>query len=231
MAGQLEWTPELRSYVREVSLRDDPVLTGLREQTERLPGGRLMQVSPEEGQFLATLVSLTGARTVIEVGTYTGYSALCMARALPPDGRLITCDITERWSPVAREFWQRAGVADRIEQRIGDAATTLSDLLDTYGPAGADLIFIDADKAGYLTYYELALSLVRPNGLIVIDNTLLFGKVVDEDAQDSDTRAIRELNLLLHADERVEIALLPMADGVTLARKRPTGLQIRSPWP
>ncbi|MFI6909913.1 O-methyltransferase [Nonomuraea sp. NPDC050394] len=222
MAGQLDWTPELRSYVREISLRDDPVLTGLREQTARLPGGRLMQVPPEEGQFLATLVSLTGARTVVEVGTYTGYSTLCMARALPPGGRLITCDITERWSPVAREFWQLAGVADRIEQRIGDAAATLSDLLDTYGPASADLIFIDADKAGYLTYYELALGLVRPNGLIVIDNTLLFGKVVDGDAQDPDTRAIRELNLLLHADERVEITLLPMADGITLARKHPT---------
>jgi O-methyltransferase len=221
MAEQLAVTPELLAYVRDTSLRDDDVLRGLREQTARLPAGRAMQVSAEEGQLLALLVALIGARTVLDIGTYTGYSALCMARALPPGGRLVTCDITERWPAIGAPYWQRAAVADRIELRVGDARGTLTELLADGGAGSVDLAFIDADKTGYRDYYEGVLPLVRPGGLIAIDNTLFFGRVVDPAAQDADTRAIRELNALLRDDDRVDIALLAVADGITLARKRP----------
>lgn len=221
MAGQLGMSPELVSYIREVSLRDDPVLRDLRKETGLLPAGQAMQVMAEEGQLLGLLVALTGARAVLEVGTFTGYSALCMARALPADGRLVTCDLTRKWPDIAAPFWQRAGVFDRIEARIGDAAGTLAGLLaGDPGPGGFDLAFVDADKANYVGYYESVLRLVRPGGLIVVDNTLLSGQVTDPAAQDPDTTAVRELNRLLHVDDRVDISLLPMADGITLARKR-----------
>ncbi|MGW1056265.1 O-methyltransferase [Streptomyces sp. NPDC002521] len=224
MASQLDTGPDLLSYVRKVSLRDDPVLRELREDTAPLPGGRVMQVMAEEGQFLALLVGLVGARNVLEIGTYTGYSALCMARALPPGGRLVTCDITEKWPDIGRPYWERAGVADRIDVRIGPALDTLASLAaGEPGLGGFDLAFVDADKANYVAYYEAALDLVRPGGLIVADNTLFFGRVIDADAQDPDTRAVRELNELLHGDARVEIALLPFADGITLVRKRHEG--------
>jgi O-methyltransferase len=220
MANQVETTSDLLSYVREVSLRDDQILRDLRKETTALPGGNAMQVMAEEGQFLALLVRLTGANRVLEIGTYTGYSTLCMARALPPDGRIVTCDISEKWPMIAAEFWQRAEVEDRIELLVGDAADVISALIDGQGPATFDLVFIDADKANYVAYYEGALTLVRQGGLIVLDNTLFFGRVIDPDAQDADTVAVRTLNQLLRDDERVEISLLPVADGVTLARKR-----------
>jgi O-methyltransferase len=219
MAGQLECTPELLSYVRDVSLREDTILRELREETGGLPGGHAMQVMAEEGQLLALLTALTGARTVVEVGTYTGYSALCLARALPADGRLITCDITARWAALGLPYWRRAGVADRITLRVGDARETLAQLLAENGPDSADMIFLDADKAGYPEYFELALPLVRPGGLIIVDNTLLNGRVIDPLAQDADTRAVREFNTTLKGDDRVEISLLVMADGITLVRK------------
>ncbi|MFJ6690594.1 O-methyltransferase [Streptomyces sp. NPDC091294] len=221
MASQLDTGPDLLSYVRKVSLRDDDVLRELREATTPLPGGRAMQVMAEEGQFLALLVAMNGARNVLEIGTYTGYSALCMARALPSDGRLVTCDITEKWPDIGRPYWERAGVADRIDVRIGPALDTLHRLTSGEpGPGGFDLAFVDADKSNYVAYYEAALELVCPGGLVVVDNTLFFGRVLDPGAQDPDTRAVRELNDLVHGDDRVEIALLPFADGVTLARKR-----------
>jgi|SRR5699024_8553174 len=220
MAHQIEITPRLLDYVREVSLRDDEILSGLREATAALPGGTALQVMAEEGQLLALLVGLTGAHTVLEVGTFTGYSTLCMARALPPGGSLITCDITDRWSEIGVPYWERAGVGDRIEQRVGDAVKTLASLEEERGPDSFDLIFVDADKANYHTYYDRAVSLVRPGGLIVLDNTLFGGQVVDESVDDPDTRVIRELNTLVHADERMEISLLVMADGITLARKK-----------
>jgi O-methyltransferase len=223
MAEQLISEPELLRYVREVSLRDDEILRDLRELTVTLPGGRAMQVMAEEGQLLALLVALTGARTVLEVGTFTGYSTLCMARALPPDGQLITCDVTNKWPAIAAEYWRRAGVEDRIDVRIGDASKTLAELLAAQGPESADLAFIDADKANYVAYYNAAIELVKPGGLIVVDNTLFFGRVIDPAAQDADTAAIRSLNELLYSDDRVDISLLPMADGITLARKRPGG--------
>lgn len=220
MAHQTEITPRLLDYVREVSLRDDEILSGLREATAALPGGTALQVMAEEGQLLALLVGLTGARTVLEVGTFTGYSTLCMARALPSEGTLITCDITDRWAEIGAPYWERAGVADRIEQRVGDAAKTLGSLVEERGQNSFDLVFVDADKANYPIYYERAVSLVRPGGLIVLDNTLFGGRVVDENADDPDTTAIKELNTLVRSDERVEISLLVMADGITLARKK-----------
>ncbi|PZH08633.1 SAM-dependent methyltransferase [Streptomyces sp. NTH33] len=225
MADQLGSSERLLSYVRDVSLRDDEILRDLREFTAALPMGRAMQVMAEEGQFLGFLTGLIGARNVVEIGTFTGYSTLCMARAIPPDGRLITCDISDKWPAIAREYWTRAGVADRIDVQIGEATETLAKLVAESGADTLDLVFIDADKVNYRRYYELALELVRPGGLIAVDNTLFFGRVVDASAQDRDTLAIRELNLLLRDDDRVEISLLPMADGITLARKK-TGLRI-----
>jgi O-methyltransferase len=223
MADQLVSTPELLAYVRDVSLRDDDILRELREVTATLPGGRTMQIMAEEGQFLALLVTITGARAVLEIGTYTGYSTLCMARALPPEGKVITCDIFDKWPMIAAEYWQRAGVNERIDVRIGDAAETLATMIAQHEENSIDFAFIDGDKANYKVYYEAAMSLVRPGGLIVVDNTLFFGRVIDHSLQDPDTVAIRELNLLLRDDNRVEISLLAVADGITLIRKKPDG--------
>ncbi|ANW21723.1 O-methyltransferase [Streptomyces clavuligerus] len=220
MANQTDPTAGLLAYVREVSLRDDDILRGLREETARLPGGAALQVMAEEGQLLGLLVRLTGARAVLEIGTFTGYSTLCMARALPAGGTVVTCDITDRWPDIGLPYWKRAGVDGRIELRIGDAAGVLEGLLAERGPDSFDLVFIDADKAGYPVYYAKALTLTRPGGLVVIDNTLFFGRVTDPGAQDPDSRAIRGLNAALLHDERVDLSLLPMADGITLARKR-----------
>ncbi|MGI5499110.1 O-methyltransferase [Lentzea sp. CA-135723] len=220
MAQQTEFTPALLDYVRAVSLRDDDILEELRQETADLPMGQAMQIMAEEGQFLGLLVGLTQARTVVEVGTFTGYSTLCMARALPPGGRLVTLDISEKWPMIAEPHWERAGVSDRIEVRIGMAEQLLADLVEQNGPDTVDLVFVDADKASYQAYYEHALRLVRPGGLIVLDNMVFFGRVIDDDLQDEDTVAVRELNSFLLDDERVELALLPMADGITLARKK-----------
>lgn len=216
MAQHVAVTAELLDYVRRISLREDDVLRELREVTAGLPAGPALQVLAEEGQLLGLLVALTGARTVLEIGTYTGYSTLCMARALAPGGSVITCDVTERWPAIGRPYWVKAGVDDRIELRIGDARETLGRL----GPIRVDLAFIDADKTGYRDYYETVLPLIRPGGLIILDNTLFFGRVVDPAATDADTVAIRELNDFLHTDSRVDLSLLTMADGITLARKR-----------
>lgn len=220
MADQTGFSPELLCYVRSVSLREDEVLRELREETVAYPMGKVMQVMPEEGQLLAFLVGLVGARSVLEVGTFTGYSTLCMARALPADGRLVTCDITDKWPAIGAPYWKRAGVDDRIEVRVGDARTTLAELIAEGGANRTDLVFIDADKANYPSYYEHALALVRPGGLIVLDNTVFFGRVVDPAAQDPDTVALRELNSRIRADDRVELAMLTMADGISLVRKK-----------
>ncbi|WP_406144452.1 O-methyltransferase [Streptomyces sp. NBC_01012] len=219
MAEQLVVSDTLHAYMREVSLREDEVLADLRQFTAQLPAGAAMQVSAEEGQLLALLIHLTGAANVLEIGTFTGYSTLCMARALPPGGRLTTCDITARWTDIAARYWQKASVEDRVELRIGDARKTLDALHSEHGSGHFDLVFIDADKSGYLHYYEKSLDLLRPGGLVVVDNTLFFGRVADPEAQDADTVAIREFNTYLHEDERVEVSMLPMADGITLARK------------
>ena len=182
--------------------------------------GQAMQVMAEEGQLLALLVGLTGARTVLEIGTFTGYSTLCMARALPPGGQVITCDITDKWPTIAADYWRRAGVVDAIDVRIGDAMETLAQLESTRGAESVDFVFIDADKRNYGAYYDAALRLVKPGGLIVVDNTLFFGRVIDKTLQDPDTVAIRDLNSRLRDDDRVDISLLAMADGITLVRKK-----------
>ncbi|MGC0421408.1 O-methyltransferase [Embleya sp. AB8] len=219
MAGQVEVSERLLDYVRSVSLRDDEILRDLVAETAFMPALNAMVTMPEEGQLLAMLVGLTGAHRVLEIGTFTGYGTLCMARALPPEGRIVTCDINERWTRVARRYWERAEVSDRIELRLGDGSATMTDLLAELGPETFDLVFIDADKTGYARYYEQALTHVRPGGLIVLDNTLYFGRVADPEADDPDTKAIRELNASLLVDDRVELSLLVMADGITLARK------------
>lgn len=220
MAGQVVVTAEILDYVRQVSLRDDPILAELRALTAELPAGAAMQVMAEEGQLLALLVGLSNATRVLEIGTFTGYSTLCMARALPPDGTVVTCDISARWPAIAADYWQRAGVDKRIDVRIGDATETLAALTDERGGGSFDLVFIDADKTNYGAYYAAALTLTRPGGLIVIDNTLFFGRVVDPGSQDPETVAIRALNSSLRDDSRVDISLLTMADGITIARKK-----------
>jgi O-methyltransferase len=219
MAGQVELSERLLDYVRSVSLRDDEILRDLIAETALMPALNAMVTMPEEGQLLAMLVGLTGAGQVLEIGTFTGYSTLCMARALPPGGQIVTCDISERWTRVARRYWTRAGVSDRIELRLGDGAETMSRLLAERGPETFDLVFIDADKTGYARYYEEALVHLRPGGLVVLDNTLYFGRVADPEADDPDTKAIRALNASLRGDKRVDLSMLVMADGITLARK------------
>ncbi|MGW0824739.1 class I SAM-dependent methyltransferase [Streptomyces sp. NPDC002845] len=220
MAEQIGMTPQLLKYVRDSSLREDDILRELREVTAGLPAGTAMQAPAEEGQLLALLVRLTGAAAVLEIGTFTGYSTLCMARALPVGGRLVTCDITDRWPAIGAEYWKRAGVDSVIDLRVGDAAETLEGLLADEGPGIFDLVFVDADKANYPRYYELSLELLRPGGLIVVDNTLFFGRVVDPEFTDADTIGVRELNARLRGDERVELSMLTMADGITLARRK-----------
>ncbi|WP_413803817.1 O-methyltransferase [Streptomyces iranensis] len=220
MANQIAAGSELLAYMRDFSLREDEILCDLRRLTAELPGGEAMQVMAEEGQFLAFLVAATGVTDVLEIGTFTGYSTLCMARALPRHGRLVTCDITDRWSEIGADYWRRAGISERIEVRIGPATETLEKMLADGCSGGFGLIFIDADKANYPRYYELALRLVRPGGLVVVDNTLFSGRVIDPLADDADTAGVREVNAMIRDDERVEVSMLPMADGITLVRRK-----------
>lgn len=215
----IQVTDALYQYILEVSSREHETLAALRAETARMPRAG-MQISPEQGQFMALLIQLIGARKTLEVGTFTGYSALAVALALPADGRVVACDVSEEWTSVGRRYWQQAGVADKIALRLGPAADTLEAMLDKGEAESFDFAFIDADKLNYDRYYELALRLVRPGGLIAIDNVLWDGSVIDPDAQDEDTRAIRALNEKLHRDGRVDVSLLPLGDGLTLARKR-----------
>jgi predicted O-methyltransferase YrrM len=206
-------------YLIKNSLRDDPLLRRLRAETAKLTMGR-MQVSPEQGQLMGLLIELTRARNAIEIGTFTGYSALCVARALPPRGRLICCDVSEEWTKIARRYWREAGVAGKIELRLGPALATL-DRLIAEGKAGSiDFAFIDADKANYKNYYARCLTLLRPGGLIAVDNVLWSGAVADPEDRTRDTMALRAFNAALKRDERVTLSLLPVGDGLTLARKR-----------
>ncbi|MGH6814564.1 MAG: O-methyltransferase [Hyphomicrobiaceae bacterium] len=193
-------------------------LRASRGYTEQMRNGRL-QITPEQGHLLALLVRLIGARRVLEIGTFTGYSALAMALALPADGRLVTCDTSEEWTNIARTYWQRAGVADKIDLRIAPALTTLARLEREGALDGFDLAFIDADKTGYNAYYEAALRLVRPGGLILLDNMLRRGRVADPCDGEADTVALRNMNTKIAADDRVDRVLLPIASGMTLARR------------
>jgi predicted O-methyltransferase YrrM len=208
----------LYRYLLDHSLREHPVLASLREVT-RLQPSAIMQISPEQGQFMALLVRLIGARRAIEVGVFTGYSALAVALALPPDGHLLACDVSEKFTRVARPFWDEAGVGHKIDLRLAPAIATLDSRLAEGATGEYDFAFIDADKPGYDAYYERCLRLVRPGGLIVLDN-MLWGGSVARPATDEDTRAIQALNDKLHRDERIDLSLLPVGDGLTLARKR-----------
>ena len=212
-------TEELSDYVADVSFREPEVLRRLREETARVPMAG-MQIAPDQGQFMALLARLVGARRCLEVGAFTGYSALVVALALPPDGRIISCDIDEKTTAIARRYWAEAGVADKIDLRLGPALGTLDRLLAEGAAGSFDFAFIDADKTNYDGYYERALTLLRPGGLIVIDNVLWSGAVADPKRQDADTKALRALNRKLHDDARIDLSLLPLADGITLARKR-----------
>jgi predicted O-methyltransferase YrrM len=209
----------LTPYLHGVGLRDQSVLADLRAETAAHPLAR-MQVAAEEGQLLAFLVRLTGARRIIEVGTFTGYSSLCMALALPQDGEILCCDVSDEYTTIARRYWERAGVSGRITLALAPALDTLEQLLRDGQAGQVDMMFIDADKEHYPDYVELGLRLLKPGGLMVVDNTLWSGKVADEQCQDADTRAIRAFNASLPGDERVDFVLLPMVDGITLVRKR-----------
>ena len=209
----------LQAYLQSVSLREPPLFTRLREETAELPNAR-MQIAPEQGQFMALLVELTGARRCLEIGVFTGYSALWVASALPPDGQLVACDVSAEWTAVGQRYWKEAGVRDRIDLQLAPALETLEELLAGGAEGSFDLAFIDADKANYDAYYERCLTLLRAGGLLLVDNVLWSGRVVDASAMDDDTAAIRALNAKIHADARVSISMLPVADGLTLALKR-----------
>ena len=209
----------LHEYLLSVSLREPAVMTRLREETAGHPRSN-MQIAPEQGQFLQFLVQLIGARRTIEVGVFTGYSALAVASVLPPTGTLVACDVSEEYTTVARRYWKEAGVADRIDLRIAPAEETLAALIDDGQDGTFDFSFIDADKEGYDTYYEQSLRLLRPGGVIALDNVFRSGRVADPDVEDESVRAIQRLNEKIHDDERVDLSMLPLADGVTLAMKR-----------
>ena len=211
-------TDSLYDYLLSVSLREPPLLLQLREETAALPT-RSMQIAPEQGQFMGLLLRLMGARLCLEVGVYTGYSSLAAALALPDDGRIVACDVSEEWTSMARRYWRAAGVEHKIDLRLAPAVQTLDGLVAA-GQAGRyDVAFIDADKGSYLAYYERALLLLRSGGLILVDNTLWSGRVADPEFADADTVALRHFNEVLHGDARVELSLVPIGDGLTLARK------------
>lgn len=212
-------TDPLYDYLLAVSLREPEVLQRLRAETARLPMAN-MQIAPEQGQFMALLVELLGVEKALEIGVFTGYSALCVALAMPSGGRLIACDVSEEWTGIARRYWTEAGVDGTIDLRLAPAADTLRGLLAAGHAGSFDFAFIDADKEGYGDYYELSLALLRPGGLIVVDNVLWSGRVADPAMHDPDTVAIRQFNERRRGDLRVTLSLLPLADGLTLARKR-----------
>jgi caffeoyl-CoA O-methyltransferase len=210
---------DLHQYLLRVGVREPDVLRRLREHTASLPQSD-MQIAPEQGAFMAWLVGLAGVRRCLEVGTFTGYSALAVALALPPDGTVLCCDVSEEWTRIARRFWAEAGMSDRIELRLGPALGTLDGLLAD-GQAGSfDYAFVDAAKAEYPAYYDRLIDLLRPDGIMLWDNVLWDGEVIRPEADDPDVRGIRELNERLAVDERIDVAMLPLADGVTLVRKR-----------
>lgn len=213
-------TEFLNDYIQSVTLREPDILRRLREETSADPMAR-MQIAPDQGQFMALLVKMIGAKRALEIGTFTGYSSLVVALALPANGTLVALDNSEKWTAMARRYWSDAGVEEKIELRLGEALSSLGALL-AEGEAGRfDFAFIDADKENYEAYYECCLELLRPGGLITIDNVIWNGRVADPMIDDPDTSAIRALNAKLHKDERIDLSLVPIADGLTLAYKRP----------
>jgi predicted O-methyltransferase YrrM len=220
MADHLKFitlTPKLYEYAVAHGHNGDPLRAELAEETAKLGAISMMQIAPDQGTFMGILAAAIGARSAVEVGTFTGYSALCVARALPPDGRLLCCDINEEWTKIARRYWERAGVADKITLKLAPAADTLKALPASHS---FDFAFIDADKQNYSIYYEEILKRMRPNGLIVIDNVLWNGMVIDENVKDESTTAIRDFNDRIAHDTRVEAVMLAIADGLTIMRKK-----------
>jgi caffeoyl-CoA O-methyltransferase len=211
-------TEEMADYIRNISVREPDVLRHQRESSDSHPHAG-MQTSPEQGQFLHLLARLTGAKKTLEVGVFLGYSSTCVALALPEGGKVIACDVSEEFTSQARRTWKEAGVEGKIDLRLAPALQTLDGLIAAGGAGAFDFAFIDADKSNYANYYERALVLVRRGGLIVIDNVLWHGSVIDPAEQDADTQAIRAFNQKLHADPRVSMSLVPLGDGLTLACK------------
>jgi predicted O-methyltransferase YrrM len=219
MARNIRLTDRLYQYILDHSVREPAVLRELHDETAPMPHAG-MQIGADQGQFMGLLARLVGARRCIEIGVFTGYSSIAVALALPTDGKIVACDVSEEWTAVARRYWKKAGVDGKIELRLGAAVETLDAML-AKGEAGTyDFVFIDADKGNYLDYYERCLKLVRAGGLILFDNTLWSGEVANPENQKADTVALRALNDALHRDERIDLALLAIGDGVTLARKR-----------
>jgi predicted O-methyltransferase YrrM len=218
VAGRNLFPQQIYDYLTAVSVREPPILRRLRDETAPLPRAS-MQITADQGQFMALIVRLMGARRTLEVGVFTGYSSLAVALALPAGSQIVACDISEEFTSIARRYWKEAGVDSMIDLRLAPAIDTLNQLL-AEGQAGTfDFAFIDADKSGYDSYYERALELLRPGGLIMIDNVLWSGRVADPADNDADTVALRALNQKLHTDSRIALSLLPLGDGVTLALK------------
>jgi len=213
----LNLTDELYQYLLDVSLHEDQTLLALREKTSKHKLA-IMQTAPEQAQFMQFLLKLIGAKRVLELGTYTGYATLAMAQALPEDGQVITCDINDEWTSIGKPYWEASGEAHKISLKLGKALDTIDKLLQE--KAVFDFIFIDADKTNYIPYYEAALQLLSPQGMIAIDNTLWEGRVIDPSDTGGQTREIRKLNLLLKEDKRVHISLLPIGDGLTLVKPK-----------
>ncbi|HZS48448.1 MAG TPA: class I SAM-dependent methyltransferase [Blastocatellia bacterium] len=215
----LNLTEDLYTYLLSVTSREPEILKKLREETSHLPMSQ-MQIGPDQGQFMRLLVQLIGAKKTLEVGVFTGYSSLSVALALPPDGSIIACDVSEEWTSVAQRYWKEAGVENKIHLILAPAKQTLGHLIADGRSETFDFAFIDADKENYDTYYEYSLKLLRQGGLIAIDNVLWSGRVADPNINDKDTVAIRELNQKLHHDERITLSMLSIGDGLTLAMKR-----------
>jgi predicted O-methyltransferase YrrM len=212
-------TPKLYDYLQNKSLRESDILKKLREETKKT-NMQQMQISPEQGQFMQLLIEILAAEKTLDIGTFTGYSALSVALALPKTGKVISCDVSEEWTKMAQSYWALANVTHKIDLKLAPALTTLDNLINSGQKESFDFAFIDADKQNYINYYEKSLILLRKGGLIAIDNVLWEGKVADNNIKDPNTTNIRELNAKLHNDERVSISMLPIGDGLTLARKR-----------
>lgn len=218
MSDAINLSPELSNYIRRVSVRESDTMRRLREETMALPNANML-TSPEQSQLLALLARIAGARRCLEVGVFTGYTTLAIARELPPDGRIIACDVNEQYTSIARRYWQEAGVADKIDLRLAPALETLDRLIDEGVEGTFDFAYIDADKTNYLNYYERVLKLLRPGGVVAADNVLWEGKVTDPSENGADLRALRQYNETLLKDDRVSISLVAIRDGLMLACK------------